>query len=110
MEDSQIEHLEYRMSLIAKIAVLFQCGAAIIALLILYFHPNGSREIGRAFSITALFSSCIISKIYIYTGKKLEAIKIFTLEEVKKKKREYFTNFFSAYVLWILFTVIFGYA
>ncbi len=108
MEDSQIELLEQRMVRIAKMAVLFQCTAAAIAISILYFQPNGFRDVGQTFSATALVASFIISKTYIYTGKKLETFKTFSSEEAAARKQEYFRKFFYAYGLWPLFYGIFS--
>lgn len=107
MENKQIEFLEERMSCIAKMAVLFQCIAATFALSILYFRPDDFRNIGQTFSSAALIASFIISKTYIYTGKKLETLKTFSEDEIAIRKQEYFRKFFFAYGLWPLFYGIF---
>ncbi|MBP7074557.1 MAG: hypothetical protein KBA81_04140 [Rhabdochlamydiaceae bacterium] len=110
MEANQTEILEQKMSRIATMAVWFQCVAFVGALSILYFRLPGYKDLGRDFSLTALIASFILARVYINNGKKLEAIKRFSPEEAEIRKREYFTKFFSAYALWILFSGIFAYA
>lgn len=110
MEISQIEFLEKRMKQIATLSVLFQFLAFIGAISILYFRPPDYKNIGSSFSLISLIASFTIARLYIHNGKKLEAIKRFSDEEAKELKREYFTKFFFAYGLWILFAGIFAYA
>ncbi len=108
MEDSRIELLEQRIVWLAKLAILFQCVASAVAISLLYFQPNGFSDIGQIFSATALISSAVISKTYIYTGKKLEAFKTFSPNEIAARKQEYFRKFFFPYGLWPLFYGIFS--
>lgn len=108
MEVDQPELLDQKMKRIAKMAVWFQFLAFSVAISILYFQPAGYREIGQTFSVSALISSFIMSRVYIYTGKQLETFKSFPPEEIEIRRREYFTKFFSAYGLWVLFSCIFS--
>lgn len=108
METDQTELLNQKMKRIAKMAVWFQLLAGSVAISILYFQPAGYRKLGQIFSLTALLSSFIISKVYIYTGKQLETFISFPPEEIETRRREYFTKFFSAYGLWVLFFCIFA--
>lgn len=108
MEIDQSELLDQKMKRIAKMAVLFQFLAFFVAISILYFQPAGYRQLGQTFSVTALISSFVISRVYIHTGKQLETFKRFPPEEIEVRKMEYFTKFFSPYGLWILFSCIFS--
>lgn len=108
METDQTERLEQRMAQIAKMAVIFRCIAITVAVLILYSRPSGFKDIGQKFSMIGLIASFVISKTYIYTGKKLEKFKIFSPDEIAERKQEYFRKFFYAYGLWPLIYAIFS--
>lgn len=108
MEIDQIEFLEKRMKQIATLSVSFQFLAFVGVISILYFRPLGYKDLGYHLSLTGLIASFIIARFYIHSGKKLEAVKRFS-EEAKALKREYFTKFFFAYGLWILFAGFFSY-
>jgi len=108
MQVNQPEFLEQRMNRMAKMAVWFQLSAFSVAISILYFQPPHYKEFGQVFSIIALILSFVISRVYIYTWKQFETFKCFPPDELKSRKREYFTKFFSAYGVWALFSCIFS--
>lgn len=101
MEAESIEFLEQKSKQIVKTAAYQQAVAIIIAASILYFKPPAYKEIGQSFSMLALFASFAISRWYIYTGKKIEAMKTFSDEEDAAIKNEYTFRFFAPYVLWV---------
>ena len=105
---NQPEFLEQRMNRIAKMTVWVQLSAFSVAISILHFQPPHYKELGQIFSITALALSFVISRMYIYTWRDFETFKSFPPEELKVRKREYFTRFFSAYGLWAMFSCIFS--
>jgi hypothetical protein len=108
MQANQPELLEQRMNRIAKMAVWIQFSAFSVAISILYFQPLHYRELGQIFSITVLALSFVISRMYIYTWRDFETFKSFPPDELKARKREYFTKFFSAYGLWVMFSYLFS--
>ncbi len=108
MEINQEQKLENHLSLITKISGWFQLVAGAIAIFIMVKQPEHYRAIGESFSIGALISSFVISRFYIYFGKKLENLKTFSTEEREFIKREYFRKFFAFYPMWLIFTFLFS--
>ena len=88
MEAESIEFLEEKSKQIVKTAAYQQVIAIIIAGSILYFKPSGYKEMGQCFSMLALFASFAVARWYIYTGKKIEAMKTFSDEEGNDIKTE----------------------
>ena len=101
MESESLELLEQKSKKIVKTAAYQQAVAIILAASILYFKPPGYKEMGQYFSILALFSSFAVSRWYIYTGKKIEAMKTFSGKERNAINNEYTLRFFAPYVLWV---------
>jgi len=108
METTAEEKIKSQHNLVAKVSLIFQLIAGIIAILIMIFHPRNCSIIGKSFSMAAFVISIIISRIYIFLGKKLENLKQFSEEEKELKRREYFYKIFSSYPMWILFYFLFS--
>lgn len=94
--------LENKLNRIADIAVRLQSAGLFIALSIIALRPliPYAKNVGQGFAIFALICSAIVSRIYIHTGKKLEAIKTFSSEEIKARQKEHFLKFCSPYFIW----------
>jgi hypothetical protein len=59
------------------------------------------KLVAEQFSLFAFLSSVVVSRIYIYTGKKLELCKQFSPDEKKARRNEYFAKFLWPYLFWI---------
>ncbi|PCI94131.1 hypothetical protein COB11_04340 [Candidatus Aerophobetes bacterium] len=101
MTAEHIEIFQQKSNQIIKAAGYFQGIAIVIAASTLYFKPLGYKEIGQCFSMLALFSSFVITKWYIYNGKKIETMKTFSGEGRNSIKNEYLFSFFAPYILWV---------
>ena len=102
--------LENKLNRIADIAIRLQSTGFFIALSIIALRTliPYAKNVGQSFAVFALICSAIISKIYIYTGKKLEAIKTFSPEEGTARQKEYFLRFCSPYFIWAFLYGIFS--
>ncbi len=108
MELNQEKKVANHLDLIAKISVFFQPTAGIIAILIMILQPAGYQTLGKGFSMSALIVSCVITRIYIQTSKKLEALKTLSPEDENLRRKEYFYKFLSVYPMWLLFYFLFS--
>ncbi len=94
--------LENKLNRIADIALRLQLSGLFFALFIvsLRTHIPYAKNVGQGFVVFALICSAIISRIYIYTGKKLETLKTFSPEEGSARQNEYFLRFCCPYFVW----------
>ena len=94
------EHAEHRLNRLAEMAPYHQGAWMSILLLFLASKPYNIKAIGTGLAISALLASFVASRMYIYTGKKVEEFKRFSPDEIEKRKKEYMFRFFFPYLLW----------
>ena len=109
MEITEMDLAEKRLNKLADLSLYHQSFWLFLLAAILFFKPQHYKDAVQCLGFTALISSFIASKIYIYAGKKVEEFKTFSPEEAVHRKKEYMFKFFCPYIIWTSCLIIFSF-
>ena len=100
METTRLEVLEQKLNQAVRMAVYFQCIAALALGFILYFEPVGYRKIALVFSLSAFGTSLFLSKLYSDAEKQLGQSKLVRPKSAGRKFNERFLLVYFPYTCW----------
>lgn len=108
--EMDVQIIEKKLQRIASLTQYSQISLLVILLVIIltrgfaadHFANYNYATTVKLFTLIGLFSSVIVNRMHISTGKKLEEFKTFSPEEKKKRFISHLWNGPATYLFWVI--------